>query len=75
MATLTIRNLDDETVRRLRERAARSGRSLEAEARLIMRRAANTDRDLFLEWVDQHKIKTAPGFDVVEEIRKARDSR
>ncbi len=33
MATLTIRNLDDETKRRLRVRAAEKGRSMEEEAR------------------------------------------
>ena len=33
MATLTIRNLSDETVAAVRMRAARRGRSMEAEAR------------------------------------------
>lgn len=36
MATLTIRGLDESTHHRLRERAARNGRSMEAEARLIL---------------------------------------
>jgi plasmid stability protein len=36
MATLTIRGLDDETRDRLRVRAARHGRSMEAEARAIL---------------------------------------
>ena len=39
MASLTIRNLDDDTKERLRIRAARQGRSMEEEARLILRRA------------------------------------
>jgi plasmid stability protein len=39
MATLTVRNLDDETVRRLRIRAAEHGRSAEAEHREILRAA------------------------------------
>lgn len=36
MATLTIRGLDDETRARLRVRAARNGRSMEAEVRAIL---------------------------------------
>jgi antitoxin FitA len=37
MATLTVRNLDDDIVRRLRVRAAEHGRSAEAEHREILR--------------------------------------
>jgi len=37
MATLTVRNLDDDVVRRLRMRAAEHGRSAEAEHREILR--------------------------------------
>ena len=37
MATLTVRNLDDDIVRRLRIRAAEHGRSAEAEHREILR--------------------------------------
>lgn len=36
MATLTVRNLPEETHRALRVRAARHGRSTEAEVRLIL---------------------------------------
>ena len=39
MATLTVRNIDDEIVRRLRIRAAEHGRSEEAEHREILRLA------------------------------------
>ncbi|MBV8458068.1 MAG: plasmid stabilization protein [Acetobacteraceae bacterium] len=39
MATLTVRNLDNDTVRRLRIRAAEHGRSAEAEHREILRAA------------------------------------
>ena len=38
MASITIRNLDDGLKRRLRVRAAENGRSMEAEARDILRR-------------------------------------
>ena len=39
MATLTIRNLDDSTKTQLRVQAARHGRSMEEEARTIIRSA------------------------------------
>ena len=39
MASITIRNLDDEVKARLRVRAAGNGRSMEEEARLILRDA------------------------------------
>jgi len=39
MSTLTIRDLDDATNHRLRDKAAQSGRSPEAEAREILVRA------------------------------------
>lgn len=38
MASITIRNLDDGLNRRLRVRAAENGRSMEEEAREILRR-------------------------------------
>jgi plasmid stability protein len=43
MATLTVRNLDDEVVRRLRIRAAEHGRSAEAEHREILQAALIDD--------------------------------
>ena len=39
MASITIRNLDDDVKTRLRVRAAGNGRSMEEEARLILRDA------------------------------------
>ena len=49
MASITIRNLDDDVKARLRARAADNGRSLEEEARLILRGAvgrSNPPRNL-----------------------------
>ena len=49
MASITIRNLDDEVKTRLRVRAADHGRSMEEEARLILRDAVgrkSSSRDL-----------------------------
>ncbi len=45
MATLTVRNLDEDVVRRLRIRAAEHGRSAEAEHRDILRAALMADGD------------------------------
>lgn len=42
MPSMTIRNLDDGLKRRLRLRAATNGRSMEDEARDILRAALNT---------------------------------
>ena len=39
MASITIRNLDDDIKARLRLQAARHGRSMEEEARVILRQA------------------------------------
>ena len=39
MATITIRNLDEKTKARLRVRAAQHGRSMEEEARTLLRAA------------------------------------
>ncbi len=41
MANLSIRNLDDKVVERLKKRAKDNGRSLEAELRVLLKQAAN----------------------------------
>ena len=43
MASITLRNLDEQTKERLRVRAARQGRSMEDEARNILRAALAKD--------------------------------
>jgi plasmid stability protein len=45
MSMITIRKLEPETKRRLRIRAARNSRSMEAEAREILREALSTGDD------------------------------
>lgn len=54
MATLTIRNLDETTKRRLRVRAAEHGHSMEEEARRVLREAVGD---------------AAPGRDLAKSIR------
>ncbi len=41
MASLTIRNLDNNLKAQLRQQAARHGRSMEAEARIILAQSLN----------------------------------
>lgn len=55
MASITIRRLEDSTKKRLRIRASRNGRSMEEEARQILKLAL-TER-------------SAPGLNLVESIR------
>lgn len=43
MAQVLIRNLDQSVIERLRRRAKQRGRSLEAELRLVLARAADED--------------------------------
>lgn len=43
MASITIRNLDDGVKTRLRVRAASNGRSMEEEARVILREAVEEE--------------------------------
>ena len=43
MARVLIRDLDARTVKRLKVRAARNGRSLQAELRIVVERAAAVD--------------------------------
>ena len=45
MTQITVRNLNDELVERLRTRANRNGRSLESEIRMILSQAAKPSLD------------------------------
>lgn len=45
VASITIRNLDEDVKKGLRMRAAGNGRSMEEEARLILREAVSTRTD------------------------------
>ena len=56
MAVLKIRNLDEAVKRRLQARAARHGRSVEAEARAILAEAVHEPADsagLFTTFLDR----------------------
>jgi antitoxin FitA len=76
MAQVIIRNLDPEAVDRLKARAKRNGRSLEAELRdVLTRSAAQSERDEFMTWLWENRPSGLPSADVVETIRQGRNER
>ena len=48
MAQLTVRNVNEQVVRALKQRAAANGRSAEAEHRELLRSALLPDREAFV---------------------------
>ena len=53
MTSLLVRDMDQETVTRLKARAVMHGRSLQAEVRAILEaEAALSDRSAWLAWMD-----------------------
>lgn len=76
MATLTIRNLDDAVVEKLKQRAKANNRSLEAEVRAALERsAARPDLEAFRREAERIAAMTpdVPQTDSVELIREDRD--
>jgi plasmid stability protein len=57
MAAVTVRNLPDETVARLRVRAAQRGRSMEAELRQTLIALANEDAGAPANGVDEAAVR------------------
>ncbi len=82
MATLTVRNLEEDVVRRLRIRAAEHGRSAEAEHREILRsvlavEGQRMDRQQAADRLAAFRRRTggrgsAPVSELLEEARAAR---
>jgi plasmid stability protein len=60
MASITIRRLEEKTKQRLRVRAARNGRSMEEEARQILKGALNEKGATGLNLVESIRRKFAP---------------
>ena len=78
MAQILVRNLDAGVVRKLKERARKAGRSLQAEARFILEKEANspqvdmeTARKLAEEF--RKKFKGRKFSDSADLIREDRD--
>jgi plasmid stability protein len=64
MAQIIVRNLDDTVVTRLKARARANGRSLEAEARLILKQSVEVAQE------KSSKVDMATARQHVMEIRK-----
>ena len=60
MATMTIRNIDDQLKKRLRIRAAQHGRSMEDEARDILRSALSAEPARAVTLVDAIRARIEP---------------
>jgi plasmid stability protein len=77
MASLHVRNVDDEIVVRLKERAVRNGRSAEAEHRALLREALETDGMNFDELAAMLRARTAGRKHTPAEIlqRESREER
>jgi plasmid stability protein len=75
VASILVRRLSDETKERLRQRAMRHKRSLEAEIRAILERAAQeatipgTEQERFPDWLIR---MTRPGIDLDAAIEENR---
>jgi plasmid stability protein len=76
--SLHVRNVDEETIRRLKRRAARHGRSAEAEHREILRQAlaGETPQDWDALAAEVRKLsagrKHTPSEDLLRESREER---
>lgn len=76
MAQLTVRNVDDQVVLALKQRAAARGRSAEAEHREILRRALldqGKAKESFAERATRLRHRLQSGVDSAELIRADRD--
>ena len=72
MASITIRNLDDDVKTRLRVRAAENHRSMEEEARIILREAVShqSSSRSITEIIESH-FGTVNGVDLQLPLREA----
>lgn len=76
MATVTIRNLDDAVVARLKEKAAKSGRSLEAYMRELAKEdAGRRTREELLAEADRIKAMTPKGVKQTDSALLLREDR
>jgi plasmid stability protein len=75
MGQLIVRDLDDALIKRLKERAARHGRSMESEHRRLLEEALNPPSDAFFEQAARLRAETrgTEQTDSAELIRADRD--
>lgn len=78
MAAISVRNLDDDLLARLKRRAARHGRSTEAEVRDILRHALSSEADIGFEDLaaDLRRLSSGRRHTPAEDlVREGRDER
>ena len=75
MAQILVRDLDAAVVERLKRRAKRDGRSLQAEVKMILEHAAKVDMDTAREMLDKfrRRFKGRKFSDSVELLREDRE--
>lgn len=74
MGQLLVRGLDDRVIQLLKDRAARHGRSVEAEHRAILEETVARDGEAFFERAARLRATTPPGtLDSADLIRFDRD--
>ena len=76
MTTLTIRNLDEKTLERLKQRASSNHRSLEAEVRVLLENiASRSTRETSIQRARAIRSMTPPGppIESTKIIREWRD--
>jgi len=74
MGDILIRNLDEQTLKRLKAQAKRHGRSLQSEVRLLVKRAAGADVDQIAAMFDGWR-KRFLGRRFSDSVRLIRDDR
>ena len=77
MAQILVRKLDKDVVERLKRRAKKQGRSLEAEARIVLEQAAKVDYEAALRMIDGIRAKLggrrfSDSAEIIREFREAR---
>ena len=76
MGQLTVRKVDEELIRRLKIRAAKHGRSAEAEVRAILEEALRAEGEDFWAIADRLRAETPqPQSDSGDLVREMRDER
>jgi plasmid stability protein len=78
MRQLTIADVDDDTYRLIEERARKSRRTIEAEARAMLADAARIERRReFATWAEEfrERLRASYNGDSTADIRAERDSR
>ena len=76
MARILVRNLDDACVERLNNRAAQNGRSLQAEAKLVLEQSVRNEMKAAREMAARmrKKLGRRSNLDSVEILRGLRDA-